>query len=62
MYDNKFFKHPGKLKTHQLGMYIITKIIDGGAVKFQNLDGTKVQGWVNGSCLKPYQDKSDLVA
>ena len=44
MYDKNFFKHPGKLRTHQLGLYIVMKIIDGGVVKFQNLDGTEVQG------------------
>ena len=48
MYDNKKFKHPGKLRTHWLGPYIIMKITDGGAVKLLKLDGTEVQGMVNG--------------
>ena len=39
MYDNKFFKHTGKLKTHWLGPYVIKKIIDGRVVKLENLDG-----------------------
>ena len=40
MYDSKFFKHPGKLRTHWLGTYIITKITNGGVIKLQMLDGT----------------------
>ena len=35
MYDNKIFKHPGKLKTHWLGPYVIKEIIDGGEVKLE---------------------------
>ena len=49
MYDNNFFKHPGKLKTHWLGPYVVKEIIDGGAVKLEKLDGTKVRGIVNQS-------------
>ena len=60
MYDKKFLKHPGKLKTHWLGSYIVMKIIDG-AVKLQKLDETEVQGLVNGSQLKPYHNSCDLV-
>ena len=48
MQDIKFFKHPRKLRTHWLGSSIITKITDGGAVKLLKLDGTEVQGMVNG--------------
>ena len=33
MYYNKIFKHPGKLKTHWLGSYIVKMITHGGAVK-----------------------------
>ena len=62
MYDNKFFKHLGKLRTDWLELYIITKITEGGTVKLQNLDGTEVQGLMNGSRRKPYHDSSDLVA
>ena len=29
MYDNKFFKHPVKLKTHWLGPYVAKEITDG---------------------------------
>ena len=54
MYDNKFFKHPGKLKMHSLGPYVIVHITDAGTVKLQRLDGTYVTGMVNGSHLKPY--------
>ena len=56
MYDNKFFKHPGMLKTHWLGPYVVREIIDGQAVKLEKLDGTKVRGLINGIRLKPYFD------
>ena len=62
MYDNKKFKHPGKLRTHWLGPYIVTKITNGGAMKLQKLDGTKVQGLVNGSQQKLYHDNCELAA
>ena len=54
LYESKYFKHLGKLKTHWLGPYVITHITDAGAVKLQKLDGTYVTGMVNGSFLKPY--------
>ena len=49
MYDRKILKHPGNLRKHWLGPYILMKITDGGAVKLKILDGTEVQGLVNGS-------------
>ena len=36
-YDSKLFKHPGKLKTHLLGPYIVKEIIDGGAMKIKKI-------------------------
>ena len=57
MYDGKIFKHPGKLKTHWLGPYLVKEITDGGAVKLEKLDGTEVRGIINGSWLKRYFDK-----
>ena len=48
MYDNKFLKHPGKLKRHWLGPYVITHIIDAGAIKLHKMDGTPVTGMING--------------
>ena len=62
MYNSKFFKHPGKLKTHWLGPYVVKEITDGGALKLEKLDGTKVRGMVKGSRLKPYYDSCDVVA
>ena len=62
MYDNKFFKHPGKIKTHWLGPYIVMHITNGGAMQLHNLDGTPIKGLVNGCWVKPYQDSHDLVA
>ena len=60
LYDNKFLKHLGKLKTHWLGPYVIAHIIDAGVVKMQRLDGTYVKGMVNGSSLKPYYDVHNI--
>ena len=39
MYENNFFKNPGKLKTHWLGPYVVKEITDGGVVKLEKLDG-----------------------
>ena len=49
MYDSKFFKHPGKLKTHWLGPYVVACITEAGAIKLHKLDGTSVAGMINGS-------------
>ena len=40
LYDNNFFKHLGKIRTHQMGPSIVICIIDGGVVQLQKLDGT----------------------
>ena len=56
MYAIKVFKHPGKLKEHWLGPCVVKEITDGGAVKLENIYGTKVKGMINGSRLKPYFD------
>ena len=61
MYDSKLFKHPGKLKTHWLGPYIVKEITEGGAVKLEKLNGIDVIGIINGSQLKPYFYNCDLV-
>ena len=49
MYDSEIFKHPGKLKSHWLGPYVVKEITEGGAVNLEKLDGTKVKGLINGS-------------
>ena len=56
MYDRKFFKNLGKLKTHWLGPYNVMHITNGGTKKLQKLYGTPVKGLVNGIRLNPYQD------
>ena len=61
MYVSQFFKHPRKMKTHCLGPYVVKEINDGGAVKLEKLYGIEVIGLVNGSQLKPYFDRCDLV-
>ena len=60
LYHSKFLKHPGKLKMHWLGPYLIVHITDAGAVKLQKLDGTYIGGMVNGSHLKSYYDGHDM--
>ena len=59
MYDKTNFKHPGKMKTHWLGPYVVKEITDGGAVKLENLNGTKVRGLINGIELESYFYNSD---
>ena len=61
LYDNKFFKHPGKMKTHWLGSYTIAHITDMGTLKLHKLDGTYVAGMVNANRLKPYYDGHDML-
>ena len=60
LYDNKFFKHPVKLKKHWLGPYVIMQITNAGAVKLKKLDGTYIIGMVNGSLLKLYYNGCDI--
>ena len=61
MYDNKFLKHPGKLKTHLLVPYVFAHITEAGMVKLHKLDGTPVAGMINGNRLKPYRDDCGTV-
>ena len=56
LYDSQFQKFPGKLQMHWLGPYFVIEIRDSGAVRLAQLDGTVLPGWVNGACLKPYQE------
>ena len=32
LYDSKFFKHPGKLRTHWMGPHVVINITEGGAI------------------------------
>ena len=45
LYNNKFFKHPGKLKTHWLGPYMVAHIIGAGTVKLQKYMELTSQVW-----------------
>ena len=56
-----FSSRLGKLKTHWLGPYVVKEITDSGVMKLEKLVGTEVRGLVNGSRLKPYFDRYDLV-
>ena len=49
MYDNNFFKHVGKLKTHWLGPYVVKEITNRGAMKLEKLNRTEIKGIINGS-------------
>ena len=42
MYNSKVFKHPVKLQTCWLGLYVVKEIIEGGEVKLEKLNGTKL--------------------
>lgn len=55
MYYSKFQRHPRKLKMHWLGPYRVEEITNEGAVIFSKLNVEQVQGYVNGSRLKPYK-------
>ena len=57
LYDIKFMKFLGKLKTHWKGPYIVQKVTDGGAVQLAKLNGEMLPSMVNGSRLKKYRDK-----
>jgi hypothetical protein len=54
LYDSKYLKHPGQLKMHWLGPFMVAEIRDSGAVRLAQLDGVIRPGWVNGARLKPY--------
>ena len=56
LYDSRFQKFPGKLQMHWLGPYFVIEIRDLGAVRLAQLEGTVIPWWVNGACLKPYQE------
>ena len=43
MYDNKFFKHPGMMKTHWLGPYVGKEIINGRAIKLEKITWDRCQ-------------------
>ena len=43
-YGSKFLKQPGKIRTYQLGPYIVIHIIEGGVVKLKKLNGTPFKG------------------
>jgi hypothetical protein len=54
LYDNKYQKHPRKMKMHLLGPFIVSEIYDFGAIRLAQLDGILCLGWVNDACLNPY--------
>ena len=56
LYDNKFVKFPGKLKTHWLGPYQIQQVTEGGAVQLSKLNGELVPTLINGSRINIYSD------
>jgi len=58
LYDSKFLKHPGKLRTHWLGPFVIHSVTKVGAVQFKNLRGELHGELVNGSRLKLYKENS----
>ena len=59
LYDSKFTKFLGKLKTHWKGPYVVQKVTDGGAVQLAKLNGELFPSMINGSRLKKYMDRPD---
>ena len=59
MYDNNFYKNPGKLKTHWLSPYVVKEITDGVSIKLEILYGMEVRGPINERQLKPSFDNYD---
>jgi hypothetical protein len=49
IYDSKFLKHPRKFRTHWLGPYDITYVIEGGVAQLKTLNKEWKEGLVNGS-------------
>ena len=58
LYDSKFVKFPGKLKTRWLGPYQIQYVTEGGAIQLSKLNGELLPMLINGSSsrLKLYSD------
>jgi hypothetical protein len=56
IYDNKFMKHLGKLRTHWLGPYEVVYVMEGGVAQLNTLNGEWKEGLVNGNRLKLYYD------
>jgi hypothetical protein len=52
MYDNKLFQHPGKLRMHCLGPYVVKYITDRGSIHLRYLSGIELKGMINGRQLK----------
>jgi hypothetical protein len=52
LYENKFMKHPGKFKTHWLGWFKVSHVIEGGVVQLKSLNIEWKDGLVYGSQLK----------
>ena len=58
LYDKKFLKHPGKLRTHWLGPFVIRSVTEVGAVQLENMQGELHGELVIGSRLKLYMENS----
>jgi hypothetical protein len=54
LYDNQYQKHPGNLRMHLLGPFIVVEIRPLGAFRLVQLYGMLRQRWVNDVHLKPY--------
>ena len=40
LYDRKFLKHPGKLRTHWLGPFVIHSVTEASAIQFETCRGS----------------------
>lgn len=56
--DSEFLKHPGKLKMHWLGPFVIHSVTKVGTVQLKNLQGELHGGLFNGGRLNLYKENS----
>jgi hypothetical protein len=56
LYESKFMKNPWKFRTHWLGPFEVSYVIEGGVLQLKTLNGEWKEGLVNGSRLKLYYD------
>lgn len=50
---------PGKFKVRWLGPFWVREVGDNGSIKLENLDGSLILEAINGSKLKPYQERKE---
>ena len=56
-------KNKTKLKKQGLGPYVIFELLSSGAMRLATLDGNQMATFINGNCLKKFEDslKQDML-